>query len=61
MEIALLGVIGAAVVTLVVLTIVYYLIRFAVRDGVVDATRKVDADRVRAELGVGPECGPSSR
>jgi hypothetical protein len=36
-------------------------IRFAVRDGMVDAQRKLDADRVRAELRLGPERSPNSR
>ncbi len=61
MGIGLLGVLLGLVIAMVTLTIVYYVIRFAVRDGVVDANRLVDAQRVRSDLGLGPERSPNSR
>ena len=51
----------SVVSTIVTMTIVYYLIRFAVRDGMVDAQRRIETERVRAQLGVGPERGVNSR
>ena len=57
----LLGVLAGVVVAFVALTVVYYVVRFAVRDGIVDAHRKIDADQVRSELRVGPERSPNSR
>ena len=61
MTLSLLGIAVGAFVAVVSLTVLYYVIRFAVRDGVVDANRKVDADRVRSELRIGPERSPNSR
>lgn len=61
MSVTLLGILGGAVAALVVLTVVYYVIRFAVRDGMIDAQRKLDADRVRSEMRLGPERSPNSR
>jgi uncharacterized membrane protein len=58
---SLLGVLVGAVMALVMLTVLYYVVRYAVRDGMVDAQRKVDADRVRSELRLGPERSPNSR
>ncbi len=57
----ILGPLAAAVVTVVALTILYFVVRFAVRDGVVDANRHIDAERVRSELRLGPERSPNSR
>ncbi len=57
----ILGLLAAAVVTVVALTILYFVVRFAVRDGVVDANRHIDAERVRSELRLGPERSPNSR
>lgn len=59
--IGVLGVLLGMVFAIVGLTILYYVIRYAVRDGMIDAQRKVDADRVRAELRLGPERSPNSR
>lgn len=61
MAIGVLGVMVGLAVALVGLTILYYVIRYAVRDGVVDAQRRIDADRVRSELRLGPERSPNSR
>jgi hypothetical protein len=61
MVIGLLGILVGIVLTVVALTIVYYVIRIAVRDGVVDANRRVEVDRVRSELGLGAERSPNSR
>lgn len=61
MTVVLVGVLLGLVSTVIVMTVLYYLIRFAVRDGVVDANRRADADRVRSELGLGPERSPNSR
>jgi hypothetical protein len=47
--------------TLLTLTVAYYVIRFAVRDGLVDAQRRIDSARVRDELGLGAERSPNSR
>jgi hypothetical protein len=43
------------------LFVLYAVIRMAVRDGFVDAERRIDADRVRSRLGVGPEHSPNTR
>jgi hypothetical protein len=59
--IGVLGVLLGLVFAIVGLAILYYVIRYAVRDGMIDAQRKVDADRVRAELRLGPERSPNSR
>ena len=61
MAIGILGVMVGLALALVGLTILYYVIRYAVRDGMVDAQRRVDAERVRAELHLGPERSPNSR
>jgi hypothetical protein len=61
MAIGLLGILVGIVLTVVALTIVYFVIRIAVRDGVVDANRRVEVDRVRSELGLGAERSPNSR
>ena len=57
MELLVLGVAGA----IAALTVAYAVIRLAVRDGMVDAQRRIETQRVRAQLGVGPERGPNSR
>lgn len=57
----ILGIVAVAVVMVVGLTVLYLVIRFAVRDGVVDAHRRVDAERIRSELRLGPERSPNSR
>lgn len=61
MTIGLLGLLLGLVSTVITMTVLYCVIRFAVRDGVVDAQRKVDAERVRSELRLGPERSPNSR
>ncbi|HYF71935.1 MAG TPA: hypothetical protein VD864_03885 [Nocardioides sp.] len=61
MTISLLGVLVGLLSTLFLLTVAYYVIRFAVRDAVVDANRRIEADRVRSELGLGHERSPNSR
>lgn len=61
MTFTVLGVLAGMVMTVVALTVVYYVIRFAVRDGTIDAQNKIDADRVRAELRLGRERSPNSR
>ena len=48
------------VATAATFVIAYWLIRLAVRDGVVDGQRKLEAERVRTDLGLGPERGPNS-
>ena len=48
----------SAVVPLVV---AYYLIKAAVRNGVVEALEKHEANKVRGELGLGGERSPNSR
>ncbi len=58
---SVLGVLLVAVLTIVALTVLYCVIRFAVRDGMVDAQRKMDADRVGSDLRLGPERSPNSR
>ncbi len=47
------------VATVATLVIAYWVVRLAVRDGVVDGQRKLEAERVRKDLGVGPERGPN--
>ena len=44
----------------VVLMVAYVVIRLAVRDGMTDAQARLDRDRVRSEVGVGPERGPNN-
>ena len=61
MNVAILGVFFGLLSTVIALTIVYYVIRFAVRDGLVDGQRKLDAERVRGGMGLGPERSPNSR
>ena len=61
MTVAILGLLASVVIAAVVLAALYVVIRYAVRDGMIDAQRKVDADRVRAELRLGPERSPNSR
>lgn len=61
MTVGLVGVLLGLVSTVITMTVLYYVIRFAVRDGVIDATRRADADRVRGELGLGRERSPNSR
>ncbi|CAI9413025.1 DUF6019 family protein [Nocardioides sp. T2.26MG-1] len=61
MMVGLLGILVGLVGAVVALTVVYYVIRFAVRDGVIDANRKSDGDRVRSELHLGHERSPNSR
>jgi hypothetical protein len=39
--------------------VLYAIIRMAVRDGMRDALRADEADRVRSQLGVGKERGPN--
>jgi len=56
-----LGILAVVVATFVALTVVYYVIRFAVRDGTADAHRKLESDQVRSELRLGPERSPNSR
>jgi ABC-type lipoprotein release transport system permease subunit len=51
---------GLLVGMAVALTVSYYVIRLAVRDGVVDASRRIDADRVRSDLGLGPQRSPTA-
>jgi hypothetical protein len=58
---ALLGVLAGVLATTMVLAVLYCVIRFAVRDGMIDANRRMDAHRVRAELRLGPERSPNSR
>ena len=55
------GILAGLVSVVVALTVLYCVIRFAVRDGVVDAHRRVDAERVRSELRLGPERSPNSQ
>ena len=55
MTLGLLGVFFGLLSTVIGLTIGYYVIRFAVRDGLVDGQRKLDAERVRGGMGLGPE------
>ena len=43
------------------LLVLYAIIRWAVRDGIRDALRAGEADRVRSQLGLGKERGPNSR
>ena len=40
------------------LAVLYWLIRYAVRDGMYDAHQLLERDRVRTELGVGDERRP---
>jgi uncharacterized membrane protein YdjX (TVP38/TMEM64 family) len=61
MTVGLVGVLLGLVSTVIAMTVLYYVIRFAVRDGVIDANRRADADRVRSELRLGPERSPNSR
>ncbi|GAA1151802.1 DUF6019 family protein [Nocardioides aquiterrae] len=61
MAIGILGLLVGMVLAVVGLTILYFVIRYAVRDGVIDAHYKLDSDRVRAELRIGPERSPNSR
>ncbi|MEP9365420.1 DUF6019 family protein [Nocardioides sp. CN2-186] len=61
LDISVLGILAFVVATFVALTVVYYVIRYAVRDGMLDAHRKLDADRVRSDLRLGPERSPNSR
>lgn len=56
-----LGILAGAIGTFLALTIVYFVIRIAVRDGMVDAHRRLDAERVRSDLRLGPERSPNSR
>lgn len=58
---SLLGILVGAVGVIVVLTVLYWVIRYAVRDGVVDAQRRLETERVRGEIGLGPERSPHSR
>lgn len=39
----------------------YWVVRLAVRHGSLDAQRAWEAERVREELGLGPERSPNSR
>ena len=43
------------------LVVAYYLIKAAVRNGVVEALEKRDANQVRGSLGLGDERSPNSR
>ena len=61
MTISVLGVLFGLASTLFFLTVAYYVIRIAVRDAVIEANRRIDADRVRRELGLGHERSPNSR
>jgi hypothetical protein len=61
MALGLLGILVGVVLVMVVLTIAYYVIRLAVRDGMIDAQRRLDSERVRSELRVGRERSPNSR
>jgi len=47
--------------TVVPLLVAYYLIKAAVRNGVVEALEKREANLVRGELGLGGERSPNSR
>jgi hypothetical protein len=51
----------AIVLPLVGFALLYAVIRMAVRDGSVDAARKIDSERVRGQVGVGRERSPNSR
>lgn len=51
----------AAIGVVLVLTVAYWLIRMAVRDGTVDAHRRVDSESVPSQLRVGSERSPNSR
>lgn len=51
----------AAIGVVLVLTVAYWLIRMAVRDGTVDAHRRLDSESVRSQLRVGSERSPNSR
>jgi len=46
---------------IVPLVVAYYLIKAAVRNGVVEALEKREASLVRGELGLGGEQSPNSR
>lgn len=46
---------------LIGLFVLYAVIRVAVRDGFVDAERRIDAERVRGSLGIGQERSPNTR
>jgi hypothetical protein len=61
MVLSVVGLLVLAVLAVMAMTVLYCVIRFAVRDGMIDAERKRDADRVRAELGLGRERSPNSR
>jgi hypothetical protein len=61
MDITVLGILAGAVAALVALTVAYYVIRLAVRDGIIEAHRKIDADEVRAEMRLGAQRSPNSR
>ncbi len=52
-----LGILGL----LATLTILYWVIRLAVRHGSVDASHSLEATDVRSRLGVGDERSPNSR
>ncbi|MBZ5741200.1 hypothetical protein [Nocardioides mangrovi] len=49
MLITLLGVLVGILAVFVVLTVAYRVVRYAVRDGIVDAQRRIDAERDRAQ------------
>ena len=57
----MLGILVIALGLVLALTVLYYLIRYAVRDGVYDAHRLLERDGVRSTLGVGDERSPNSR
>lgn len=46
---------------IVPLLVAYYLMKAAVRNGVVEALEKREANQVRGELGLGGERSPNSR
>lgn len=61
MTVGVLPVLFGLASTLFMLVVAYYVIRLAVRDAIVDADRKMDSERVRSELRLGPERSPNSR
>lgn len=61
LNVGVLGLLFGLLSTVVTMTIAYFVIRFAVRDGLVDGQRRLDAERVRGGMGLGPERSPNSR
>ena len=57
----MLGILFIALGLILTLTVLYYLVRYAVRDGMYDAHQLLERDRVRSALGVGDERSPNSR